>query len=64
MLITTYEAIARLVISIALGTLIGLERKRTSKGFVDTKLFSFSTIFGCIAALSILFKIRFSEFFP
>ncbi|MEM3369703.1 MAG: DUF4010 domain-containing protein [Candidatus Micrarchaeia archaeon] len=64
MLITTYEAIARLIIAAAIGTLIGLERKRTTKNYIDIKTFSFSAIFGCISAMSILFEIPFSEFFP
>ncbi|MCS7109473.1 MAG: DUF4010 domain-containing protein [Candidatus Micrarchaeota archaeon] len=64
MIINTYESIARLIIATGIGTLIGLERKRTSAEETELKIFSFSSLFGCICAMAILYEIPLGEFFP
>ncbi len=64
MLVSSYEIITRFFISIALGTLIGLERQRIEKRIWDIKVFSIVAILGCIAVISILTDIPFSEYFP
>lgn len=67
MIISGYEAVARILISTAIGTMMGLEKKRDSKTKgrdIDIKMFSFSALFGSLSALAILFDIPFGEFFP
>ena len=64
MLISSYEIITRFFISIALGTLIGLERQRVEKRIWDIKVFSIVALLGCIAIISILTEVPFSEYFP
>jgi len=63
MIVPNYEILAVFFIATALGTLLGLERKRSEKYF-DVKIFSLSALMGSIATIFSTLYGGIAEFFP